>query len=46
MIVFLHSGVEKITHTGTSQNITLFSYCSDFFYEEEMEPHFLDYLHQ
>jgi acetyl-CoA C-acetyltransferase len=26
-------GVEKITHTGTSQSTTLFSYCSDFFYE-------------
>ena len=26
-------GVEKITHTGTTQNYTLFSYCSDFFYE-------------
>jgi acetyl-CoA C-acetyltransferase len=26
-------GVEKITHTGTVQSTTLFSYCSDFFYE-------------
>lgn len=26
-------GVEKITHTGTGQSTTLFSYCSDFFYE-------------
>lgn len=26
-------GVEKITHTGTLQSTTLFSYCSDFFYE-------------
>ena len=26
-------GVEKVTHTGTSQSPTLFSYCSDFFYE-------------
>lgn len=26
-------GVEKITHTGTAQSTTLFSYCSDFFYE-------------
>ncbi|HZC21186.1 MAG TPA: thiolase domain-containing protein [Nitrososphaeraceae archaeon] len=26
-------GVEKITHTGTTQSTTLFSYCSDFFYE-------------
>lgn len=26
-------GVEKITHTGTSLSTTLFSYCSDFFYE-------------
>src|SRR6266568_7265743 len=26
-------GVEKITHTGTIQSTTLFSYCSDFFYE-------------
>src|ERR671918_2435430 len=26
-------GVEKITHTGTIQSRTLFSYCSDFFYE-------------
>lgn len=26
-------GVEKVTHTGTSQSTTLFSYCSDFFYE-------------
>jgi acetyl-CoA C-acetyltransferase len=26
-------GVEKITHTGTNQSTTLFSYCSDFFYE-------------
>ena len=25
-------GVEKITHTGTTQSTTLFSYCSDFFY--------------
>lgn len=29
----LATGVEKVTHTGTSQNTTLFSYCSDFFYE-------------
>ena len=26
-------GVEKITHTGTALRTTLFSYCSDFFYE-------------
>jgi acetyl-CoA C-acetyltransferase len=26
-------GVEKITHTGTSLSTTLFSYCSDFFFE-------------
>ncbi|MGD1837201.1 MAG: thiolase domain-containing protein [Nitrososphaeraceae archaeon] len=26
-------GVEKITHTSTVQSTTLFSYCSDFFYE-------------
>jgi acetyl-CoA C-acetyltransferase len=26
-------GVEKITHTGTTQSTTLFSYCSDYFYE-------------
>lgn len=26
-------GVEKITQTGTIQSTTLFSYCSDFFYE-------------
>jgi acetyl-CoA C-acetyltransferase len=26
-------GVEKITHAGTTQSTTLFSYCSDFFYE-------------
>src|ERR671928_1655366 len=26
-------GVEKITHTGTVYSTTLFSYCSDFFYE-------------
>src|ERR671928_2029794 len=26
-------GVEKITHTGTAHSTTLFSYCSDFFYE-------------
>ncbi len=26
-------GVEKITHVGTTQSTTLFSYCSDFFYE-------------
>jgi acetyl-CoA C-acetyltransferase len=26
-------GVEKVTHTGTAQSTTLFSYCSDFFYE-------------
>src|SRR5918994_2695627 len=26
-------GVEKITHTGTTLSTTLFSYCSDFFYE-------------
>ena len=26
-------GVEKITHTGTTESTTLFSYCSDFFYE-------------
>lgn len=26
-------GVEKVTHTGTSKSTTLFSYCSDFFYE-------------
>lgn len=26
-------GVEKITHTGTIRSTTLFSYCSDFFYE-------------
>jgi acetyl-CoA C-acetyltransferase len=26
-------GVEKITQTGTLQSTTLFSYCSDFFYE-------------
>ena len=26
-------GVEKITHVGTIESTTLFSYCSDFFYE-------------
>lgn len=26
-------GVEKITHTGTAESTTLFSYCSDHFYE-------------
>jgi len=26
-------GVEKVTHVGTLQSTTLFSYCSDFFYE-------------
>ncbi|MGE5781897.1 MAG: thiolase domain-containing protein [Nitrososphaerales archaeon] len=26
-------GVEKVTHTGTTESTTLFSYCSDFFYE-------------
>src|ERR671927_1664844 len=26
-------GVEKVTHTGTVYSTTLFSYCSDFFYE-------------
>jgi acetyl-CoA C-acetyltransferase len=26
-------GVEKITHVGTIQSTTMFSYCSDFFYE-------------
>ena len=26
-------GVEKVTHTSTVQSTTLFSYCSDFFYE-------------
>ena len=26
-------GVEKVTHTGTALSTTLFSYCSDFFYE-------------
>jgi acetyl-CoA C-acetyltransferase len=26
-------GVEKVTHTGTNESTTLFSYCSDFFYE-------------
>jgi acetyl-CoA C-acetyltransferase len=26
-------GVEKVTHTGTVHSTTLFSYCSDFFYE-------------
>ena len=26
-------GVEKITHTGTTESTTLFSYCSDYFYE-------------
>jgi acetyl-CoA C-acetyltransferase len=26
-------GAEKITHTGTTQSTTLFSYCSDFFFE-------------
>jgi acetyl-CoA C-acetyltransferase len=26
-------GVEKVTHTGTTLSTTLFSYCSDFFYE-------------
>src|SRR5919205_4188742 len=26
-------GVEKVTHTGTNQSTTLFSYCSDVFYE-------------
>ncbi len=26
-------GVEKITHTGTAESTTLFSYCSDYFYE-------------
>ncbi len=28
-------GVEKVTHTGTTRSTTLFSYCSDFFYEGE-----------
>ena len=31
-------GVEKITHTGTTESTTLFSYCSDYFYEGEMVP--------
>lgn len=31
--VVLAVGVEKITHTGTGRSTTLFSYCSDFFYE-------------
>src|SRR5574339_479116 len=26
-------GVEKVIHTGTAHSSTLFSYCSDFFYE-------------
>src|SRR5215210_8129129 len=26
-------GVEKVTHTSTVESTTLFSYCSDFFYE-------------
>src|SRR5919109_1364713 len=26
-------GTEKVTHTGTIRSTTLFSYCSDFFYE-------------
>ncbi|MGI0024717.1 MAG: thiolase domain-containing protein [Nitrososphaera sp.] len=26
-------GVEKVTHTGTAHSTTLFSYCSDYFYE-------------
>ncbi|GIU72316.1 MAG: acetyl-CoA acetyltransferase [Candidatus Nitrosocaldaceae archaeon] len=31
--VVLAVGVEKVTHTGTTRSTTLFSYCSDFFYE-------------
>lgn len=31
--VVLAVGVEKVTHTGTGRSTTLFSYCSDFFYE-------------
>jgi len=31
--VVLVVGVEKVTHTGTTRSTTLFSYCSDFFYE-------------
>jgi acetyl-CoA C-acetyltransferase len=31
--VVLVVGVEKVTHTGTARSTTLFSYCSDFFYE-------------
>ncbi len=31
--VILVVGVEKVTHTGTTRSTTLFSYCSDFFYE-------------
>ena len=33
MIVYCDLGVEKITHTGTTESTTLFSYCSDYFYE-------------
>ncbi len=31
--VVLAVGVEKVTHVGTAKSTTLFSYCSDFFYE-------------
>ncbi len=31
--VVLAVGAEKVTHTGTGRSTTLFSYCSDFFYE-------------
>ncbi len=31
--VIIAIGVEKVTHTGTTRSTTLFSYCSDFFYE-------------
>jgi len=31
--VVIAIGVEKVTHTGTTRSTTLFSYCSDFFYE-------------
>ncbi|MFQ5969029.1 MAG: thiolase domain-containing protein [Nitrososphaerales archaeon] len=31
--VVIAVGVEKVTQTGTGRSTTLFSYCSDFFYE-------------
>ena len=33
MMLYLVTGTEKVTHTGTDWTTTYFSYCSDFFYE-------------